>query len=255
MLRVAVLLCVVAATYGWGASEEAVKKYGYMKIMQSCLGEEVVSQWMSKYMDATTKCKNEGVSMTDLPSYRQYLMELRSGASKPEYVPVPVPYYFPQQGQMNQFMASQNPFQSMNRVKRSEHASLDHLEEKMKAKLGNITCVLREMNLMDENNQPIYDTAIQWVKELQVADELKADLLDAMEMCQDFSMCLPVEKCKSPIKKEFGQAMSFMKCVNMQKANVCMKHDMRKYAAEMGKTDYADDEMMQEIQEFEQALM
>jgi len=254
MLRVAVLLCVVAATYGWG-SEEAVKKYGYMKIMQSCLGEEVVSQWMSKFMDATTKCKNEGVSMTDLPSYRQYLMELRSGASKPEYVPVPVPYNFFQQGQMNQFMASQNPFQSLNRVSRSAHFNMDEMEEKMKSMIGNITCVLKEMNLMDENHQPIYDTSIQHIQELQVADELKADLLDAMEMCKDFSQCLPVEKAKNPIKKEFGTAMSYMKCCYMMQDSVCMKHDMRKYAKEMGNEGYVDEEMMYEIKEFEQLVM
>jgi len=254
MLRLAVLLCVVAATYGWGHNEMAIKKYGHLKIVQSCLGEDVVNQWMTKYKDAQYKCKNEGVSMTDLPSYRQYLMELRSGSSKPEYVPVPVPYYYPQQGQMPQFMASQNPFsfQGLNRVRRSGHFNLDELEEKMKAKLGNITCVLREMNLMDENNQPIYDTTFQYIKDLQVADELKADLLDAMEMCKDFSMCLPVEKAKNPIKKEFGTAMSFMKCCYMMQDTVCMKHDMRKYAGEMG---HVDDEMMAEIQEFEQLVM
>jgi len=256
MLRIAVLLCVVVATYGWG-SEMAIKKYGHMKIVSSCFGEEVMKEWLVKWKDATAKCKNEGASMTDLPSYRQYLMELRSGASKPEYVPVPVPYYFPQQGQMPQMMASQNrfSFQSLNRVSRSAPFNMDELEEKMKAKLGNITCVLREMNLMDENNQPIYDTNFQYIMDLQIADELKADFLDALEMCKDFSMCLPVEKAKNPIKKEFGTAMSFMKCCYMMQETVCMKHDMRKYAKEMGNTDYVDDEMMQEIQEFEQMLM
>jgi len=257
MLRVVVLLCVVAATYGGWGSEMAIKKYGHMKILSSCYGEEVIKEWMVKMKDAATKCKNEGVSMTDLPSYRQYLMELRSGSSTPEYVPVPVPYYFPQQGQMPQLMASQNPFsfQSLNRAKRSAPFNMDELEQKMKAKLGNITCILRAMNLMDETNQPMYDTAFQYIKDLQVADELKADLLEAMEMCKDFSMCLPVEKAKNPIKKEFGRAMSFMKCSTMMQDTVCMKHDMRKYASEMGNSDYVDDEMMQQIQEFEQMVM
>jgi len=256
MLRIAVLLCVVVATYGWG-SEMAIKKYGHMKIVSSCFGEEVMKEWLVKWKDATAKCKNEGASMTDLPSYRQYLMELRSGASKPEYVPVPVPYYFPQQGQMNQFMsqfnkASMNPFQSLNRAKRSEHSSLDHLEEKMKDKVGNITCVLQELGFMDENHQPIYDAAITFLKDLQIADELKADLLDAMDMCKDFAMCLPVEKAKHPLKKKLGTAMGYSKCTSMMQVKVCMKHDMRKYAGEMG---HVDDEMMGEIEEFEQLVM
>jgi len=259
MLRLAVLLCVVAATYGWGHNEMAIKKYGHLKIVQSCLGEDVVNQWMTKYKDAQYKCKNEGVSMTDLPSYRQYLMKLRSGSSKPTYVPVPVPYYYPQQGQMSQFpimsqfnQAAQNSFQSLNRAKRSEHFSLDHLEEKMKAKVGNITCVLKEMGFMDENHQPIYDAAITWFKDLQIADELKADLMEAMDMCKDFAMCLPVEKAKHPLKKELGTAMGYFKCTSMMEVKVCMKHDMRKYAGEMG---HVDDEMMQEIEEFEQLVM
>merc|ERR1719244_2172860 len=83
---------------------------------------------------------------------------------------------------MSQFMASQDPFQSLNRVSRSAHFNMDELAEKMKSMIGNITCVLKEMNLMDENHQPIYDTSIQHIQELQVADELKADLLYAMEM-------------------------------------------------------------------------
>jgi len=259
MLRVAVLLCVVAATYGWG-SEMAIKKYAHMKILSSCMGEEVITEWMTKAKDAAYKCKHEGVSMTDMPSYRQYLMNLRSGASKPEYVPVPVPYYFPQQQQgqmMNQFrsqfnQAAQNPFQSMNRVKRSEHTSLDHLEEKMKNKVGNITCVLQEMGFMDEKHQPIYDAAVTFFKDLQIADDLKADLLDAMDMCKDFAMCLPVEKAKHPLKKELGTAMGYFKCTSMMEIKVCMKHDMKKYAAEMG---HAEDPMMSEIEEFEQLVM
>jgi len=252
MLRIAVLLCVVVATYGWG-SEMAIKKYGHMKIVSSCFGEEVMKEWLVKWKDATAKCKNEGASMTDLPSYRQYLMKLRSSASKPEYVPVPVPYYYPQQGQMNQFMsrfnqAAQNPFQSLNRAKRSEHFSLDHLEEKMKSKVGNITCVLKETGFMDENHQPIYDAAIQFFKDLQIADDLKADLLDAMDMCKDFAMCLPVEKAKHPLKKELGTAMGYFKCTSMMEVKVCMKHDMKKYGQD-------EDEMMAEIEEFEQMMM
>jgi len=154
---------------------------------------------------------------------------------------------------MSQFnQAAQGRFQSLNRAKRSEHSVVDHLEEKMKAKVGNITCVLKEMGFMDENHQPIYDAVIQIFKDMQIADDLKADLLEAMDMCKDFAMCLPVEKAKHPLKRELGTAMGYFKCTSMKEVKVCMKHDMKKYADEMGHTE---DPMMAEIEEFAQLVM
>merc|ERR1712212_389956 len=111
------------------------------------------------------------------------------------------------------------------------------------------------MGFMDENHQPIYDATIQYFKNLQIDDELKADLLDAMDMCKDFAMCQPVEKAKHPLKRELGTAMTYFKCGLMLRDQACMKHDLRKYASEIGDDGYVDDEMMAELEEFEQLVM
>ncbi|KAK7079420.1 hypothetical protein SK128_023818, partial [Halocaridina rubra] len=52
---------------------------------------------------------------------------------------------------------------------------------------------------------------------MNIDEGLREDMREAMDMCRDFAMCLPVEKARSPMKKELGTAMGFMKCMHMKK--------------------------------------
>merc|ERR1711915_841311 len=114
--------------------------------------------------------------------------------------------------------------------------------------MGNITCALKKLNYLNEDNTPNYDAVFQEIADMEIDENLKADLLDAMDMCKDFSTCLPVEKAKNPLVKEMGTAMGFIKCGTMKKIMACMKNDMRKYA-EMGMTEGMDD-MSGSIEDF-----
>merc|ERR1739842_59166 len=48
-----------------------------------------------------------------------------------------------------------------------------------------------------------------------VEESLKEDLLYAHDCCKDLSMCMPIEKSKNPIMKEFGQSICYHGCMKM----------------------------------------
>jgi len=207
-----------------------MKKYAYMKIMSSCLGEETVMQYKVQMKAAAETCKGQDVTQT-LVNIQEMLREMmkrnspftRQTQQQPMYVQVPM--YYPQ-FQPNSF-----------RTKRSVDLSpegIENMRTKMMAKISNMTCIMKELKYIDANNQPNYEYFNEEVNSLTVGDAMKEDLREAMDMCRDFAMCLPVEKAKHPIKKEFGTTIAFMKCCHMQKVKVCMKNDLRKYAPMMG---------------------
>lgn len=57
------------------------------------------------------------------------------------------------------------------------------------------------------------------ITKMKIDDDLKADLLYSVDVCRDFSMCLPVEKAKHPLKQELGTAIGFMKCFSMHEVS------------------------------------
>ncbi|XP_064109448.1 uncharacterized protein LOC135217471 [Macrobrachium nipponense] len=210
-----------------------------MKIMSSCVGEDTVVNWKTQMKAACDKCKGQDVTQT-MVDIQAMLKEMRkqsspfkkqASMSPPIYVPVPV--------YVNQPQPFFSPIQQPAfRTKRSSidlsPKGIENLKETMMAKISNITCVLKELDLMDENNQPNYDHVVEEINKLSVDVDLKNDFLEAMDMCRDFAMCMPVEKAKHPIKKELGTTMLFMKCMQMKKILVCMQKDMKKYAPLMG---------------------
>ncbi|XP_042859327.1 uncharacterized protein LOC122245474 [Penaeus japonicus] len=237
VVMLAVVLCLCASTLGFmPGAESMVKKYAYMKVMKSCLGEEKVMGWVKEMKEAISECKGDAVDFEDTEATDLYLERLRR---MPTYVPVPMyqPYF-------SQFKA---PFG--RRMKRSfdfNPANFEEMKEKMVAKISNMTCALRKLEMITDENEPNYELFESEIDGLEVNGPLKADLMEAALMCKDFSMCLPQEKAKHPLMKELGKVIGYMKCCNMKKLMACMKNDFRMYAAEMG-FEGPIDEMMEEV--------
>ncbi|XP_068202467.1 uncharacterized protein [Palaemon carinicauda] len=237
MMRLLTILCLVGASVAFGGGG-MMKKYANMKIMASCVGDETVMGWKMQMKAACDKCKGEDVTQTMI-DIQAMLKEMRResspfkrmiSASGPVYVPVPV--YINQPQQFSSFQPSS--FRTKRSAIDLSPEGIEEFKEKMMSKISNITCVLKELKFMDENNQPNYDFVSEEINSLQVDEPLKNDFLEAMDMCRDFAMCMPVEKAKHPIKKELGTTMLFMKCMHMKKIMVCMQKDMKKYAPLMG---------------------
>nr|XP_027231531.1 uncharacterized protein LOC113823112 [Penaeus vannamei] len=193
-------------------------------------------------------------------------MELREAASRPVYVPVPIyqPYIFHQQpavqsnqypqytqySQFNQvpqsYVFGYNQYQTNNRAKRSaDYGKMEEVMTSMQAKISNITCILKELKYIDENNNIDISETTKGIMNMEVSDELKDDLMESATMCRDFAMCLPAEKAKSPLKRELGVPLGFFKCLVMKNLQACMKNDLREKARQMGEEmPMMDDEAM-----------
>ncbi|XP_069946979.1 uncharacterized protein [Cherax quadricarinatus] len=103
MLAVLVLLSVLGAALPLlppPASQALLKKYAFIKIMSSCLGEESVEQWMEQFRSACQRCYASPTADIS-PDFQDILDELRlQSYRRPVYVPIPVyqPLQQPQQG-------------------------------------------------------------------------------------------------------------------------------------------------------------
>jgi len=241
-----VLCCVVASGLAWSAPKSAIKNYAYLTIMKNCYGEDIIKGYMTKMKDAAAMCSGKPTSIADMPAVRQYLMQLRSQASRPNYIPVPIPM-FGRQGDLSSLFQQdteiQNPF---SRTKRNVDLSpemLDMMKEQMVTKMSNMTCMFQELGYMKEDKTPDYEYCMKETAELEIDDNLKADLIEDMSMCRDFAQCMPVDSLKSPIMRECGEFMAYMKCCKAREMVACMKKDFRKGAADAG-YEAPDDEMI-----------
>jgi len=250
---VVVLACVVASGLAFMAPKSAVKTYAYLTVMKNCYGEDILKEYMTKYKNAGATCYGKPTSISDMPAVRQYLMQLRAQPSRRNYIPIPIPMFGRQGGLANLFQQGDlSPFQQdienpfTTRTKRSPDLSPEKLEmmkEQMLAKMGNMTCMFQEMGYMKEDKTPDYDYCMEETANLEIDNELKADLIEDMSMCRDFAKCMPLDAIKSPIQQEMGEFMAFMKCCKAREMVSCMKKDFRKGAADAG-YEAPDDEMI-----------
>jgi len=112
------------------------------------------------------------------------------------------------------------------------------MQEKMACMIGNMTCMLRDLDWMKEDKTPniaLYEKEINGIP--GASQDLKDELLWGLDVCKDFSMCLSPQRAKSPFMKELGTFISFSKCLNMKKIMACMKTDFKEYAAKDGYGD------------------
>ncbi|CAL4059449.1 unnamed protein product [Meganyctiphanes norvegica] len=264
MLRVVVVLAVLGISFGFHHDEGILKKYAFLKIMSSCIGEDTIMQLKTDMMAACERCHAQNANMTQL-DFNDMMAEMRRSSQKdlvyvPYYVPVYIPYKQPQSIYVRQdthydpyrpqnppafapnfdenngqFPPSTSYLQPVSRTKRSLPFDFDteKMKEAITMKVHNMTCVLREMNWLSEDNMINFTVIESMINDLDVDYELKEDLLYVNDVCKDFSMCLPVEKAKHPLVKELGQVFAYMKCKTKKAVVACMKNDVRKYKKQM----------------------
>jgi len=255
LLLVAACVCLASA----GLPKKLVKKYAMKKVMESCLGEEVVDSIKAEVKAACGKCYGE--AEPEMPQLRRRLSSVMSGgdgygargggygahggggAGAPAgYQPVFVP------------VAAYQPFAYQRRWKRGAHLSPEKLEKmqaKIQAVVGNITCVMREMNMLDSENSVDYDSIKQRISALPLGSEIKSDMQEGMGQCKDFSSCMPDSMFEnSPITAGFGKQMAFFKCMKTVKLESCMKQEFREeYYPMLTKSglDWGEEESFQTI--------
>ena len=95
-------------------------------------------------------------------------------------------------------------------------AKLQKLRAKISSIVGNVTCVMQEMNMLTADNEVNYDSIKERIAAMPVPKGLVADITESVEQCRQFSSCLPESIFdKSPIAAGFGKQIAFFKCMKV----------------------------------------
>merc|ERR1711931_570398 len=123
------------------------------------------------------------------------------------------------------------------------------LKHHMTSKVGNFSCIMHEMGYFTEDNQvniAKYKQAYNELPAATVPQAMKEEFLEAIDMCQEVSECLP-EKCfsKYPYGPEYGRSFFFVMCEKKKALEVCLKKQMiddyYKYKDIIGEDQIHDD--------------
>ena len=146
------------------------------------------------------------------------------------------------QDNQNQFKFFQNMMNAMNRNKRAADDLFelgDRLTDKLKqeteewqAKLGNASCVLKELDIIDQNENLDISGMVQSVERGEWGEFpdqwLKEQHIKDCRTCATFADSIPktvFEECAWGEK--WGRIMMFFQCEKDTKYKTCMNHDMK----------------------------
>lgn len=166
------------------------------------------------------------------PMYQQPLFYPAYQQSQAQFSP----YSFP--------MIGQPSYLGGNRISRDldVRSQLEALTSRMSGRVKNVTCVMQELGYLDDNLEPNYLKISERINNLPVSEELRRDMLDGIQFCQQFSQCVPeIKKEKSPLSRELIRPMFFFKCYKHKKLEACVMKDVREKYAGVGDEDLDDD--------------
>ncbi|KAK7081167.1 hypothetical protein SK128_007562 [Halocaridina rubra] len=224
-MNVSILLLLAVTTGSW-AYDEFSRKFAYTQVMANCFGKEVYLDYAKMIVSAYKTCHSEPMRMLhgdddkkSQPDLASGLMELLKGDK-----PVLLPLIINQQGD-----AGQRIFDLLSQSRQKREAIYDadllkSFKHMAMAKVSNFTCVLQKLDMVDSDlNLEVAD-----MKEMvrsSISDPiLRKDMVEAVDYCNDFSMCMP-QKEDSPLPTKLQQILAFVKCDKMIRMSICMKHD------------------------------
>ncbi|XP_044751821.1 uncharacterized protein LOC123311795 [Coccinella septempunctata] len=146
------------------------------------------------------------------------------------------PYSFP--------MVAGQPYLGGNRMSRDldVRSQLEALTSRMSGRVKNVTCVMQELGYLDDNLEPNYLKISDRINNLPVSEELRRDMLDGIQFCQQFSQCVPeIKKERAPLSRELIRPMFFFKCYKHKKLEACVMKDVREKYAGVADEDLDDD--------------
>merc|ERR1712042_96242 len=227
MLRMVLFVSLVALCAAGGG----MKKYAHMKILEQCMGEDYVQGYYTQMKASSKKCSTmpQLMSVEEL-DFQDVIDEIRNMALPWGSRQETANKYFKLLPSRGKRAANSEPH------KHTTAEKLYYLKEKMACMIGNMTCMLRDLDWMKEDKTPNFAHYEKKINDIPGADKqgLKDELMWGLDVCKDFSMCVSPQKAKSPFLKELGTFISFCKCFEMKKMMACMKTDFKEYAAKDG---------------------
>merc|ERR1711915_380773 len=112
---------------------------------------------------------------------------------------------------------------------------LQSQKQEMQEKVGNLTCILQELNYLDNNNKlTIFDMKKDLAQYNLPSQWFKENYENLLDTCYEMATTLPAEIDNEYIVEgEFGtinmaQVKMFMNCCHKGKAKLCMNNDIKK---------------------------
>jgi len=243
VLLAVTLLVFVSGALAGGKEKQEMMMWMKMKAMEGCLGEEVVKDHMVKMKRSAAKCMKVDTPELELPMFDNTFRFANAMARSPRRGQGSgfknIMETFMKMQMFSQMMDSgDSPSNFISKRAADEdaydlgdklHKKLEHKKEEMHDMYGNMTCMLRECNVLDSENK-FYPEGIKMeFDEMKVKDAwLKAQLGKYCDQCIELAEAVPqsmLDDCAwggEMVKTKF-----FMKCMMTWKIKTCMRYDIK----------------------------
>ena len=108
---------------------------------------------------------------------------------------------------------------------------LEQIQEQREAIFGNMTCVLRKMDVLNSRNELDFSLQRRSLDEYNIPDQwFKAKVINDLRVCNLVAEALPKEAEDFP-EEDFNvsQIKAFMKCNKMRMFKTCMAKDVKEH--------------------------
>ncbi|XP_042890126.1 uncharacterized protein LOC122265043 [Penaeus japonicus] len=99
---------------------------------------------------------------------------------------------------------------------------------KVEAGIGNLTCALHRLSVIDRDLNIIPQNINRLVFERVTDRDLRQDLLDGINFCREMVQCLPEDRVSTALRYKLQRILAFMKCEKKTRLDACLKHDLRR---------------------------
>merc|ERR1719382_885741 len=242
------------------------KTWAEHKAMESCFGENVMKTSLLKMKKAVVKCTGMDMPELELPMYNNphrfvhallessedlktmklfKAMSMMHKGSQQQSQVAPIQLVLGQQQAPQDNMMKKmfkNLMKSMNRNKRAADdlfelgdrltEKLQQKTEEMKAKMGNASCVLKELDIIDQNENLDVSGMVQSIENGEwgkFEDEwLEKKHIKDCRTCATFAETIPKSVfAECAYGEKWGKIMMFFQCEKESKYKTCMNHDMK----------------------------
>ncbi|XP_064109627.1 uncharacterized protein LOC135217593 [Macrobrachium nipponense] len=219
------------------AQDKFFKKYAFTKAMTNCFGDDLYYADLKRLADAEKLCQQQRIFIKGMPHHIDVPIYAHQ---QPGYyadvggqtVYVPVQSYSP-----NFIATGQHDVGGSHRHGRhTQQQHQRHLDRftlqdsvlKVQAALSNFTCTLRKLKYIDDNLNLRTDTIFNDYYKIPIDNNLRDDLIEGIDYCNQLVSCLPLQKLKSPLPLPLIRLVRFTQCERKTRLGACFKHDLRK---------------------------
>ena len=101
-------------------------------------------------------------------------------------------------------------------------ARISKLRTKISSIAGNVSCVMREINMLTADNEVDHASIQARIASWPLPKELADDMSRGVEECRQFSSCLPESIFdRRPLTGGFGKQIAFFKCMRVSIMPCC----------------------------------